>query len=128
MNYLAAVALAFTTAAISHAAPIPESQCVEFQNYAQVLSAKLPQQIDSGTELFRFEVNCAHGIVTYAKRLLVDVQLQEGWEQRKQYQHTNLHCNRQGLASQQGLVVVDAIYDINYRWLGELKTTPANCP
>ncbi len=71
---------------------------------------------------------CEARIMTYNKRLLAPASiLLEGWQGRKQRQHNQLHCNKQGLASKMDFVVIDNIYDKDYSFLIELKTRPSDC-
>lgn len=89
---------------------------------------RLPQMVDEVTELFQVSVNCETETITYKRRVLVDPDgLANGWHDRKQRQHTQLHCNRTGLASVSGWRAMDIIYGPSHEYLVTLVTTPAEC-
>ena len=102
--------------------------CNEFRHLEKQWNSKLPEIIDEHTELVQIIVNCETRVVSYRKRILVtkDV-LPSGIHDRKQRQHTQLHCNKNGLASKSGWTAMDVIVDINFSYLFTLKTTPNDC-
>lgn len=103
--------------------------CASFQKSEKEANVKLPMQIDRGTELIQFRVNCDAKIVHYTKRLLVDPKfLADGWRQRKQRQHTQLHCNARGLTSTTGWTALDTMVAPDYSLLVTLETRPTDCP
>lgn len=102
--------------------------CVELQEFEQTFSKKLPTKIDSATELISVRVNCEAKSVTYVKRILVDQSgLNSGWEKRKQRQHTQLHCNKHGLASLSNWSAIDNIHNVDYQYILTLFTRPSDC-
>ena len=102
--------------------------CVDARVAENEMAKKLPQKVDEFTTLVEFSVNCDTETVKYVKHLSVDASaLPTGAAERKQRQHTNLHCNRQGLASQEGWTVLDYVYDVNAQLVVALRTTPAMC-
>ena len=104
------------------------SYCKDLQNLEAELNKKFPNQIDETTEMVQFSVNCDTTTVKYTKRILVDLNLfNEGWETRKQRQHTQLHCNAQGMASNSGWTAMDVIYDKDFEYIVTLTTEPKDC-
>jgi hypothetical protein len=102
--------------------------CVELQKVEAETNRTLPRPIDNATEFVNVRVNCDTKTVVYTKKILVDVSLlPRGWEVRKQRQHSQLHCNQQGLASVGGWTAVDNIYDSNMNFLAALVTEPTDC-
>ncbi len=46
---------------------------------------------------------------------------------RKQRQHTQLHCNANGLSSVSGWTAMDVIYDPNFEYITTFLTEPNDC-
>ena len=104
------------------------SLCKDLQNLEVELNKKFPSQIDETTEMIQFSVNCDTTTVKYTKRILVDLNLfNDGWETRKQRQHTQLHCNAQGMASNSGWTAMDVIYNKDFEYIVTLTTEPKDC-
>ena len=104
------------------------SHCKDLQNLEVELNKKFPSQIDETTEMIQFSVNCDTTTVKYTKRILVDLNLfNDGWETRKQRQHTQLHCNAQGMASNSGWTAMDVIYNKDFEYIVTLTTEPKDC-
>ena len=51
----------------------------------------------------------------------------EGWKERKQRQHTQLHCNKDGLSRTVKWTAIDVMYDNDFQYLGTLTTSPTDC-
>lgn len=102
--------------------------CAQFLEIEKQQNKKLPIQIDQGTEFVQVRVNCDTKTIHYTKRILVDPALLAGaWRERKQRQHTQLHCNARGLASTFGWTALDTVVAPDYSLLATLKTGPADC-
>lgn len=105
-----------------------DEECDEFLKFENSFNANAPTMVDEFTEAIQVKVNCEARSVTFVKRLLVDEKdLFTGWKDRKQRQHTQLHCNQDGLAFKFGWAVRDTISDVNFNYLVTLITTPADC-
>jgi hypothetical protein len=103
-------------------------ECATYLDFEKEMNAKAPTKIDETTELVQIRVNCDGKVITYTKRILVDAsRFSDGWEVRKQRQHTQLHCNEAGLASQSGWIAMDIIYDKDFTYLLTFITRPENC-
>ncbi len=104
-----------------------EYSCSSFLEIEKDFSERLPMKVDEITTLVEFSVNCETKIVKYIKHLSVErSSLASGFQQRKQRQYLNVHCNKQGLASH-GWSSADFVYDRNMGLMLELKATPALC-
>lgn len=105
-----------------------ESICKEFLEYSEEINSQTPLMIDDGTELRLTKVQCSGKILSYTKRLLVHTStLLDGWEERKQLQHTQLHCNKIGASRTIGWVIRDEIYNNDYTYAATLTTHPEDC-
>jgi len=103
--------------------------CQELRALEAQWNANSPRKIDEYTELTQITVNCATKVVSYKKRILVPSEaLPQGAGARKQRQHTQLHCNKNGLASTKEWTAQDVIFDVNYRYVFTLTTRPSDCP
>lgn len=119
------ILLAFFVSSPSYA---KEDICNEFIKLEKKLSANLPKQVDEITELVEFKVNCSTKTVQYSKRILVNINLfKDDWKNRKQRQHTNMHCNKQGLASSLKWNATDVLFDKDYNYLVTFITQPNDC-
>jgi hypothetical protein len=106
----------------------PGDLCRELMAFEEEVNRTLPRQIDEATELVQVKVNCETKSVAYTKRLLVEVAaLAEGWEDRKQRQYVQLHCNDQGLASVNGWSAMDVFFDHQLSYVITLKASPKDC-
>lgn len=115
-------------ASIARPRQIEGGRCAELLEYEARTNAQLPRRLDRATEVIQLRVNCENLVVTYVKRLLVDpAVMAPSWRDRKQRQHTQLHCNRQGLASQSGWTAMDILYGPDYAPLAEFTTRPSDC-
>ena len=102
--------------------------CNEFTNFEKQVSSNLPKKVDEITEIVELSVNCETKVSKYTKRILVDVNLfKAGWKKRKQRQHTNLNCNKRGLASTLKWTAMDVFLDKDFNYLVTLITTPNDC-
>ena len=127
MRYLILVIgfLLFTSSVHSQS---DSGMCMEFKNLEKVTNKDLPRKIDEFTELTSIGVNCDSKIIKYVKRILVSGnEMQVGWEERKQRQHTQLHCNQDGLSRMVKWVAMDVMYDKDFKYLTTLVTAPTNC-
>ncbi|QTD54885.1 hypothetical protein [Parasphingorhabdus cellanae] len=98
------------------------------RKFESTTNAQLPRQIDQLTELIQVRGSCDGKSLTYVKRLLTDpALLNEGWQSRKQRQHTQLHCNAQGLASKSGWTAIDILQGPDYTYITTFKTQPSDC-
>ena len=105
-----------------------DSVCQELLILETELNKTLPKKIDEITEAIQISVYCETTTVKYTKRLLVETtSLVEGWKNLKQRQHTQLHCNRDGLSSVQGWTAMDVFYDPNYDYIATFITEPKDC-
>ncbi len=103
--------------------------CDELRGLEAQWNSNLPKKIDEYTELVQILVNCETRVVSYRKRILANKDLlPSGIYERKQRQHTLLHCNRNGLASNSGWIAMDVIVDINFSYLCNYSAKyPRNC-
>jgi hypothetical protein len=107
---------------------IPASLCEELQQSAAEMNANAPTNIDNETEFLLLTVNCVGNMVSFTKRLInfhSSVML-PGWQDRKQLSHTQLHCNRNGLATA-GISVMDTIHNPDGSFAAKFVTRPADC-
>jgi hypothetical protein len=102
--------------------------CAELVAFEEQTNPTLPRPIDEATELVQVRVNCETQTVSYTKRLLVDLaSLADGWQERKQRQYVQLHCNAQGLASVSGWNAMDVFFDREFNYLATFHATPQDC-
>ena len=102
--------------------------CMEFKNFEKMTNKNLPQKIDEYTEVVTIGVNCESKSIKYTKQLLFyENMMAEGWKERKQRQHTQLHCNKDGLSRTVKWIAMDVIYDNDFQYLGTLTTSPTDC-
>lgn len=119
------ILLILFVSSISHA---KDKICDEFIKIEKKLSSELPRKVDDITELIEIKVNCDTKVVQYSKRILVDTTLfKDGWKKRKQRQHTNMHCNKQGLASSLNWNAMEVLFDEKYKYLVTFRTGPNDC-
>lgn len=105
-----------------------EQQCTELKAFEAEINPKLPRRVDNLTEVFRVLVNCETKSVTYEKRLAADRRsIAVGFGERKQPEHTALHCSENGLARAQGWTAIDVYYDAQASRLATLVTGPEDC-
>ena len=107
---------------------IPASLCEELKQSAAEMNANGPTNIDNETEFLLLTVNCVGNMVSYTKRLInfhSNVML-PGWQDRKQLSHTQLHCNRNGLATA-GISVMDTIHNPDGSFAAKFVTNPDDC-
>ena len=104
------------------------SFCSAALEYEDEINKTLPRKIDEFTEVIQISVNCDNKVLKYTKRILADEsQLSEGWDTRKQRQHTQLHCNKDGMARLEGWTAMDVNFDKDYNYLITLETNPEDC-
>ena len=102
--------------------------CEELLAMEIEINKSTPRDIDEFTVLISVGVNCSLSIVKYTKQITADGNLLAlGWKERKQRQHTQLHCNQVGMASTQNWTSVDVLFDINWNYLVTFTTTPGDC-
>ncbi|MFV0360983.1 hypothetical protein [Tropicimonas sp.] len=119
-------AFVFLSLALSAAAMAGD--CDEALRFEEEINRTLPRDIDAATELVQVRVNCATRTLSYIKRIfLFPDEMAPGWQERKQRQFVQLHCNARGLASVQGWTVRDEVFDPDYNHLVTLRAAPADC-
>lgn len=102
--------------------------CDELKKFEAQVNADSPRPVDEFTELIQTKVNCETMAVSYTKRILVPAnQLPEGAQARKQRQHTQLHCNKEGLASVWKWTAMDVMHDVDFVYIFTLTTKPEDC-
>jgi hypothetical protein len=102
--------------------------CSELRKYEENSSKDLPKQIDEVTELLKVNADCTGRRLSYTKRLLVSTAaMPEGWVERMQRQHVQLHCNIESLATKSGWTVLDNLFGSNYDFVRSFKTAPSDC-
>lgn len=107
---------------------IPASLWEELKQSAVEMNANAPTKIDTETEFLLLTVNCVGNMVSYTKRLInfhSNVML-DGWQDRKQLSHTQLHCNRDGLATA-GIAVMDTLHNPDGSFAAKFVTSPDDC-
>ncbi|MEM8838880.1 MAG: hypothetical protein AAGE89_12360 [Pseudomonadota bacterium] len=78
--------------------------------------------------MLSISVDCQDKTITYKQRILIDpADLRDGWQDRKQEQHTRLHCNQQGIASLVKWNAVTDLYDPKDVYIAQWVTTPDDC-
>ena len=105
-----------------------DSTCQELLNFESEFNKKLPRKSGEITEITQLIVNCETTTIKYTKRLLVETtNLAEGWKNRKQKQHTQLHCNANGMSSVYGWTAMDVLYGPNFEYITTFLTEPKDC-
>lgn len=127
MKYLLFVSVIMTAFSGSALADQGDEICAELLQFEEQTSRDLPVMVDEITELYQVKVNCDTETVSYSRRIFGLGLFADGWQDRKQRQHTQLHCNQQGLASQTGWTALDVIVDDNFRYVATLTTRPSDC-
>lgn len=121
----AAVALGASGSLFAQEQP---SICKTALDYEKETNKTLPRKIDEITSMVQVSVNCDTKKIKYTKQVHTDpANLARGWQERKQRQHTQLHCNRNGAASTRGWTAMDVLFDDNWKYIITLKTTPQDC-
>lgn len=101
--------------------------CSEALAMEDYFAKQLPMQVDEVTTVVEVSVNCTNRSIKYVKHLSIPVNiLAEGFADRKQRQHNNIHCNGQGLA-RAGWTALDYVFDSDMTLIMKLKTTPEKC-
>jgi hypothetical protein len=131
-NIIAALCLSVAallgSAGVSLGAEAKSESCQGLLEFEKEVNKSLPRKIDQATRLIQVKVNCATKTVVYVKQVTVDVELwNAGWEERQQKGHTNLHCNKEGLASTGNWNAIDTVLDKDYQYLITLTTLPEDC-
>ena len=109
-------------------AKVSVKECNEWKKTEKQFTSNLPRKIGPGTELTNFMINCDTKVIKYTKRLLIDVKLfKDGWMKRKQRQHINLHCNKNGIASTIKWNVMDDLFDKDFNYITTFITKPSDC-
>lgn len=104
------------------------TDCADFILLAEELSSGGVRMIDEVTEFVDINVSCPTKTFTYFKRVYINKgELLEGWRERKQIGHTEIHCNENGFGSMFGWTTMDIIYDIDFQYMGTLATSPSDC-
>jgi len=128
MNGRRILALAALLSGMGALTPSFADTCTELMDFEKEINATLPRRVDEVTELVQVKVNCETRTVSYTKRLLIETgDLAAGWQERKQHQYVQLHCNAQGLASVTQWNAMDVFFDPNYRYVITLRATPQDC-
>ena len=122
---ITAVSLGASERVLGQAQP---SFCKTALDFEKETNKTLPRKIDEITSLVQLSVNCETKTIKYTKQIRVDpTTLAQGWQDRKQRQHTELHCNRVGVASTQGWTAMDVIFDNDWKYIVTVKTSPQDC-
>ena len=104
-----------------------DEKCNKYLLVEKEISMSLPLDVGEFSRVTEFRVNCETETVIYVKQLaLTEEMMTKGFRQRKQRQHTNLHCNKEGIA-RNGWSVIDNVYDANLKLLVKLITQPNDC-
>ena len=103
--------------------------CRTFLEFERDTNKNLPRQVDDATEIIQVRVNCELKIVSYVMRLTRDeLELANGWQERKARQHQQLHCNANGLASQARWTARTVLHSTDMlSLLSEFRTQPSDC-
>lgn len=102
--------------------------CKELTAFEAEMAKRLPMAADTATQIISMRINCKTKVQLFSKRLAVsESQLAEGWRERKQRQHIQLHCNRTGLARTIKWTVIDVWYDKDTNLLAEFVAKPEMC-
>ena len=118
----------FLALPISVLAQSDEELCKEFTQFEQDINKKLPMKVDEVTTVIQIKINCETKTQVFTKQLSIAKEdLAKGWELRKQRQHSQLHCNKNGMASNFKWTVIDNIFDQDFNLIGILKTKPLDC-
>jgi len=121
-------ALSVSGAGAANAGPSDADICAFIEKLESDFAKKMPMKVDEITTAIAMTVNCQTKVQVWKKQISVTAEdLASGWEERKQRQHSQLHCNRQGLASASGWTVIDNVYDKDFSLIATLKTTPSSC-
>lgn len=122
------ITLAAATLFMASPALAQDRTCQEYRQFAAKVSATLPTRIDEYTMLRAVDVNCESKVLKMTKDLTVpEDDMAVGWRERKQWQHTQLNCYKEGTASKARWTAVDEIYDNDGNLLVTLQTQPSDC-
>ena len=125
---LCVCSLSVSGAGTAHAGASDADFCAFITKLESDFAKKMPMKVDERTTAIAMTVNCQTKVQVWKKQISVTAEdLASGWEERKQRQHSQLHCNRQGLASTIGWTVIDNWYDKDFSLIATLKTTPSSC-
>lgn len=103
------------------------AMCKELLKLEKKMAKSLPKKISNVTTVVEMSVNCDTKVVKYVKHMTTPKSIfPKGMVERKQRQHTNLHCNKVGLATN-GWTALDQVFDVNLDLVMELITRPSDC-
>jgi hypothetical protein len=115
------------SAVLSSGNAMADEFCASFQELAADWNASLQVMVDEVTQLMMVSANCETKTFSYLKMIVFEGQLAEGWQARKQASHTQLHCNKYGMARNFGWTARDQFNDSQGLWLGPFVTSPSDC-
>lgn len=129
MKYLFRVTVFAATLMTCGVALSQDDLCGTFLELERDTNKKLPRQVDDATEIIQVKVNCELKILSYVMRLTRDeLELANGWQERKARQHQQLHCNANGLASQSRWTARTVLHSKDYlSQLSVFITRPSDC-
>ncbi|MEM8797319.1 MAG: hypothetical protein AAGE61_17295 [Pseudomonadota bacterium] len=103
-------------------------KCTLFQSIEEKFNDNGPVKSGPASEMLSISVDCQDKTITYKQRILIDpADLRDGWQDRKQEQHTRLHCNQKGIASLVKWNAVTDLYDPKNVYIAQWVTTPDDC-
>jgi len=119
---------ALSVSGAAYAGPSDAEVCDVATKLESDFARKMPMKVDETTIAMGMTVNCQTKVQVWKKQISGTAEdLASGWKERKQRQHSQLHCNRQGLASVSGWTVIDNLYDKDFSLIATFKTTPSSC-
>jgi hypothetical protein len=102
--------------------------CKAATEIEETLAKKLPTPIDGATDVLSMRINCVTKTQSWQQVFkFTENELAEGWRERKQRQHTQLFCNREGFVRLSGWTVLTQLYDKDMMLMAEFVTTPDMC-
>jgi len=101
--------------------------CASLQEVAADWNASLPVMVDEVTKLTMVSANCETKTFSHLKMIVFEGKFAEGWQVRKQASHTQLHCNKDGMARNFGWTERDQFNDSQGLLLGSFVISPSDC-
>lgn len=106
-----------------------EDYCQAFKALEQDVNSIAPIRGSGSMDLLSLKVSCQNKTVVYRRRLNSLVTTVSGaWREQQQKEHTQRHCDKNGIANRYEWYVRDEIVNKEGKWLATLTTKPKDCP
>lgn len=110
------------------ATPPGEDYCQAFKELEDHTNRLVPIRGQGSLDLLQLKISCPTKTVLYKRRLNSLVTTVSGaWREQQQKEHTQRHCDKNGIAYRYEWYARDEIYNKDGKWLATLTTKPRDC-